>query len=87
MMTIGAMSYFKQQSWQIPDDIAIISCNDFRWTEITDPALTVVSQPSTELGKLAANLLLNRISETSRGETQDNLCFSVPTKMILRDSC
>ena len=71
---------------QIPDDIAIISCNDFRWTEITDPPLTVVNQPSRQLGKAAAELLIKRID--NKQTYQDGFTqISVPTDIIIRKSC
>lgn len=85
-MTIGAMSCFKQYGYRIPEDIAVISCNDFRWTEITAPALTVVSQPAPELGQLAAGLLLERI-ESPRTATYTPRQLTVPTKIIIRESC
>lgn len=88
MMAIGAISSFKKNNVRIPHDISVISCNDFKWTEITAPPLTVVSQPATILGDKAANLLIDRIhlfqeKKTVEGTTQ----LSVPTKIIIRNSC
>lgn len=86
MMTVGAMAQLKRLNKRIPDDIAIISCNDFRWTEITDPPLTVVNQPSRQLGKAAAELLIRRIE--NKEAYQDGFThISVPTDIIIRKSC
>ena len=86
MMTIGAIACLKAHQFRIPEDIAVISCNDFRWTEITSPPLTVVSQPSTELGRIAADLLMERILSKSTSENEYKQ-LSVPTKIIIRESC
>ena len=88
MMTIGAVACFKLHQFNIPQDIAIISCNDSRWTEITSPPLTIVSQPSKELGRIATNLLIERIHNKSKTTSEEDYKqLSVPTKIIIRESC
>lgn len=84
VMAIGALTFLKEKNMKIPDQVAIISCNNFKWTEVTNPSLTVVEQPSYELGKKAAEVLLSKIRHPNN---KDNFKeYRIPTKIILRES-
>lgn len=48
----------------IPQDLSFVMYDDFPWTRLVTPPLTVVSQPVYELGKAAATTLLHRIHGT-----------------------
>jgi len=85
MMTIGAVSYIRQHGIKIPEEVAVISCNCFKWTEITAPPLTVVDQPSARLGNSAAELLLSRINNEAAQSNPIEL--SLETSIIVRESC
>lgn len=84
MMTIGALAFLQEQKIRIPQDVALISCNNFKWTEITQPSLSVVEQPSYEEGQKAAEVLLSRIAGEG-GETQFKE-YRIATRIILRQS-
>ncbi len=87
--SIGGIKAIKELNLRIPEDVAIINCNGFEWTEITTPPITVVSQPSRELGKIAAELIMNRLQEKTEGTAGEEgyRHLSVPTKIIMRESC
>jgi LacI family transcriptional regulator len=84
LMAIGALTFLQEAGIRIPEDVALISCNNFKWTEITNPALSVVEQPSYEVGEKAAEVLLSRIKHGG-GETQFKE-YRIATKIILRQS-
>lgn len=86
MMTIGAIACLKKHGVKIPKEMAIISCNDSKWTEIADPPLTVVSQPAKELGKRATELLIQRI-ENGEELAEEPIDICLPTEIIVRQSC
>ena len=46
---------------RIPGDLALVGFDDLDWTTLVKPPLTVVSQPVTELGRVAGERLLRRI--------------------------
>ncbi|MBB6450015.1 LacI family transcriptional regulator [Geomicrobium halophilum] len=83
LMTIGAITYLKEQKVKIPEDIAIIGFDDYEWAKITDPPLSVIKQPTEEIGEKAAEILLSR-SHVPALETES---FLLPTKLIQRSSC
>lgn len=70
---------------KIPNDIAFVGFDDFELAEFTNPPLTVVRQPAQEMGRVAANLLFDRII---RGETpQSGNKITLPVEIVLRRSC
>lgn len=83
LLTIGSLTYLKEKNIKIPKDIAIIGCDDHEWAKVTEPPLTVVSQPAYEMGKMAATLLLKTIKEPQYSYTDYKLLSS----LIIRHSC
>ena len=84
LLTIGALSFLKEEGVKIPDQVAIISCNNFKWCEVTSPALSVVEQPSYEVGQKAAEVLMSRIAGREKSKSFEE--YRMPTKIILRES-
>jgi DNA-binding LacI/PurR family transcriptional regulator len=66
LMTIGALEVLHERQLRIPEDIAIIGFDDMPWATCFRPPLSVVAQPTFELGAAAARLLLDRLREPSR---------------------
>ena len=65
LLTLGALKAIHERGRRVPDDIAIAAFDQTYWTAY-QPALTVVAQPTYELGWTAANLLLERINDRTR---------------------
>jgi LacI family transcriptional regulator len=84
-MVIGALKYFKEKNINIPDQVSIISCNDYEWTSISKPALTIVKKPSSELGKTAAEILLDKI-QNKHPELNNLREVRLLTSILERDS-
>lgn len=83
VMTMGALHYLQEREIRIPEDIALIGFDDYEWARITRPALSMVKQPSYELGEEAAKLLLKRIKEPAKKPIE----ILLPTSLVIRDSC
>jgi DNA-binding LacI/PurR family transcriptional regulator len=66
LLTMGAMRAIYGRGMHIPDDIALVAFDEINWMSLVQPALTVVAQPTYELGEAAANLLLSRIQNPAR---------------------
>ncbi len=62
LLTIGALRAINERRLRIPEDIAIVGFDDVEWVSLIKPSLTVVAQPTYELGKMAATLVLDRIA-------------------------
>ncbi len=49
----------------VPEQLSVVGYGDYSFAIFSDPPLTTVTQPFRELGKLAANRLLDRIANSS----------------------
>jgi LacI family transcriptional regulator len=83
VLTMGAMKYLQENQVKIPDEVAVIGFDDYDWTRITAPPLTVIQQPSYEIGVKAAEIMLKKISK----KNAKNKEYRLPTKLIMRQSC
>lgn len=80
---IGAFQAIKERGYKIPDDIGIVIYDEVYLADFVDPPLTVVVQPAEELGRSAAELLLERID--SQGILPPRELVIEP-KLIVRNS-
>jgi LacI family transcriptional regulator len=69
---------------QIPDEIAFIGFDDFELANILRPALTVVRQPTQQLGHEAAKLLFARLHGAPDAPAEKRL---LPVELVIRRSC
>ncbi|MGW4488479.1 LacI family DNA-binding transcriptional regulator [Amycolatopsis sp. NPDC004368] len=72
-MTIGVLEILAARGARPGRDIGIVSFDDAPWTTLIDPPLTVVAQPAYEVGRVAAQLLLARITDSTRRPTTTTL--------------
>jgi LacI family transcriptional regulator, kdg operon repressor len=68
---------------KVPDDVSVVGFDDFPESMLVKPFFTTVVQPAYEMGRLATELLLKRISGELSGEYQKNI---FPTELIERES-
>ncbi|HZR49920.1 MAG TPA: substrate-binding domain-containing protein [Streptosporangiaceae bacterium] len=61
-MSIGALRAIGEAGLSIPADIAVVGFDNASWATALRPPLTVVTQPTYEIGQTAADLLLRRVS-------------------------
>lgn len=82
-MTFGAIIAINERKIKIPGDISIIGFDHFELSDVINPPLTVVEQPTQRIGEMAAQTVIRRI----KGEYDDfPVSISVKTRMIIRDS-
>jgi LacI family transcriptional regulator len=60
-VAIGAMKTLKKSGIKIPEEIAIVGFTESKMAVIIEPNLTSVEQPTYEMGKSAAGLLLEQM--------------------------
>jgi DNA-binding LacI/PurR family transcriptional regulator len=80
----GILKALKKLNLRVPEDVSVIGFTDGLVATVTDPPLTTVSQHGFELGKKAADILLDRI--TSDIEFRDPVTEVLPTTLIIRES-
>lgn len=66
LLTAGAYQAVRDSKLKVPNDVAIVGFDETIWGELVDPPITVIAQPTEEIGRTAAELLFQRIQEPSR---------------------
>lgn len=80
---IGAMRAFREAGLQVPEDISVVGFDDIYVAAYVTPPLTTLRQPLREMGRLAAEQLLRRISNRRENGTHS---ISVQPELIVRES-
>jgi LacI family transcriptional regulator len=82
-MAIGVYSAAAAAGRRIPDDLAVVSCDDIPFAQYMTPALTSVRIPFAETGARAVDVLIRRIN----GEDLAAEASLLPVELIVRASC
>jgi LacI family transcriptional regulator len=69
----AANNVLAEQAWRvlrrrklhIPREISLVAFDDVPWMEMVEPGITAVAQPTFEMGRRAASLLLRRLADGS----------------------
>jgi LacI family transcriptional regulator len=90
LMAVGFMKAMRQYRLRCPQDIAIVTCDDFPWMDAFSPQLTTVNLPKYDLGWEAARVLIDRISNRrkrpERIELKSSLCIRESCGHLLREA-
>ena len=81
-LAAGALFECQRRKIRVPKDIAIIGFNDSDIASQVNPALTTVSTPRFEMGRLAADMLLRRL----RGTRVDSARIDIGFRIVERES-
>ena len=73
----------KQLGLRCPEDVALVGFDDHPWSSITTPAITVVRQPSYQIGQTAAGILIRMLN----GEPVESESIRLQPELIVRESC
>ncbi|WP_433606148.1 LacI family DNA-binding transcriptional regulator [Dactylosporangium sp. CA-139114] len=68
VLAAGTYQAIQASGRRFPQDISMVGFDDQDWTTIVRPTLTVVRQPSYELGARAGGLLLRRMTAAAGGQ-------------------
>jgi LacI family transcriptional regulator len=82
-VAIGAMRAISEAGLRVPEDIAVVGAGNVHYSDFLAVPLTTVDQGTCEIGKRAANLLLERIA--SKRPLRPHKILIVP-KLVVRQS-
>jgi LacI family transcriptional regulator len=83
LMTVGFMEALRQYRLRCPEDVALVTCDDYPWMDSFSPRLTTIDLPKRELGAAAAQLLVDRIARP-RGRVRS---IVLKNALRVRESC
>jgi LacI family transcriptional regulator len=82
MQSLGAFHAISRAGIRCPEEVSLLGFDDAEWADVVSPALTVVAQPTYEIGVAACRLLLSRIAGSGGAVAHRRL----PTRLIERAS-
>jgi LacI family fructose operon transcriptional repressor len=66
LLTAGAFQAIRDSKLSVPGDVALVGFDETTWGALVDPPITIIAQPTEEIGRTATELLFQRISEPNR---------------------
>lgn len=66
LLTAGAFQALRDRKLNVPNDVALVGFDETTWGALVDPPITLIAQPTEEIGRTAIELLFQRISEPTR---------------------
>jgi LacI family transcriptional regulator, fructose operon transcriptional repressor len=63
LILLGLAEGLRERGLRYPDDLLFAGFDDMTWTRIVSPAITVIAQPTADIGRSAIELLLARIAQ------------------------
>jgi DNA-binding LacI/PurR family transcriptional regulator len=79
---IGAIRACVNRGLQVPADVSIVGFDDIQSAAFHNPSLTTIRQPLTQMGKVAARILLQRI----RGQATFPDVVPIHPELVIRES-
>lgn len=92
LIAIGAIKAIREEGLKIGEDISLIGCDLNERIQLSSPQITNVKQPEQEIGRMVAELLLQRLKQKKTGGTEEML-QNIGHKILLapvmdiRESC
>lgn len=83
LMALGAIYAIQDADLGVPHDIAVVGYDNREFTWIVRPNITTVEMPVYEMGRIAAEILLQQISEGTREHDE----VKIRGELIIRDTC
>ena len=82
VMALGAIRAGRRLGIRLPQDLSIIGSDDITLSEFTEPPLTTVRQPVTEMGEAATRVLLEEIA----GNPAPRAEYMFRPELVVRES-
>jgi DNA-binding LacI/PurR family transcriptional regulator len=82
MAAIGAIRALQDLGFRVPEDVSVIGFDDIKLAAFSNPRLTTIRQPLSNMGKIAAQCVLNRLHGLERFRDQ----VMVEPELVVRES-
>jgi len=70
LLGAGTLQAIRERDLTVPDDIALVTFDETTWASLVQPPITLIAQPTYEIGKSATELLLQRVADPTRPTRQ-----------------
>jgi LacI family transcriptional regulator len=83
LIAMGALSAIRAAGLRVPEDIAVVGFDDIQSAALVSPPLTTVSLFQEQIGRRAAEMLLERLDGTAPAGGR---CEELPASLVVRES-
>lgn len=84
-VAIGAMKTLQKNGIRVPEELGVVGFSDSKMAVIVEPNLTSVEQPTYDMGKVAAELLIEQL-KNKKNTPIINKCITLNAKLNVRES-
>lgn len=81
-LVVGALEELRDRGLRVGRDVSLVSCDTVSVTELYDPPIAVVRRDNAEIGRCAAQLLLDQLDNEAEPKQ-----IVLPTEFLARPSC
>lgn len=79
---VGVIAALEQYGLKVPDDVSVVGFDDIFLSTLIKPTLTTIAQPTYQMGKKAAELLVGR----GKNKRKKAKRIVLPTRLVVRNS-
>ncbi|QQK77344.1 LacI family DNA-binding transcriptional regulator [Salicibibacter cibarius] len=80
LLAIGALKEISACGLHVPDDMAVVGFDKIEFSNMTNPALTTISQPMYKMGTIAVEMLIKKL----KGEKVESVILD--HELVIRES-
>ena len=84
VMALGVLEATQSSGWTVPDDLALVGFDNISFSRVAAVPLTTVDGRTAELGRIAVQLLVDRIEGNGVSSVKQ---ITLPPALIVRRSC
>lgn len=84
LVALGVLSRLNDRSVRVPAQMSVVGCDDIPMAQMSGPPLTTVALPSERAGRLAIDMLRERIASSLQQD--GNGRGALPTSLVVRGS-
>jgi LacI family transcriptional regulator len=86
LTAIGAMRSVRRMGRNVPKDVSVVGFDDIRFASFTEPPLTTVALPRSELAEKAIDALLENVGHEDEGDLAVGAECVIAPLLVVRES-
>jgi len=83
-VALGALRALQRRGLRVPEDVAVIGCDDLPVAAYASVPLTTLAQPAEAVGARLAQMLIDGLNDPARIV---GCQVSLPLRLVIRESC
>lgn len=83
-LSIFGLKVLRELNKQVPEDVALISFDDYEFFELYNPSITAIAQPIGDIADNVINILLRRLNTSIDEDSKEQI--TLPTTLMIRKS-